>query len=182
MVPDRDDPKVETPFIISFPPKYTTRSPFGRATRPMLAFSMETREVVFLKDYWRADVDGMMKEGKIYALLESKGVPNIAPFGKGNDVRDHISLTHTLTDKKWACWSRVMVLLRQYRMSLDVVARHLISFKSSREFVSAIADAMTGKPSFADSDRITNFLLPQHTNMPISPLMSFIVTSVQVTS
>jgi hypothetical protein len=32
MVPDRDDPEVETPFIISFPPKYTTRSPFGRAT------------------------------------------------------------------------------------------------------------------------------------------------------
>jgi hypothetical protein len=28
-VPDRDDPKVETPFIISFPPKYTSRSSFG---------------------------------------------------------------------------------------------------------------------------------------------------------
>jgi hypothetical protein len=55
----------------------------------MLVFNMETREIVFLKDYWRADVDGMMKEGKIYSLLESKGVPNIAPFGKGNDVRDH---------------------------------------------------------------------------------------------
>jgi hypothetical protein len=41
-------------------------------------------------------VDEMMKEGKIYALLESEGVPNIAPFGKGNDVRDHMSLTHTL--------------------------------------------------------------------------------------
>jgi hypothetical protein len=160
MVPNRDDPKVETPFIISFPPKYTAHSPFGRATRPMLAFSMETREVVFLKDYWRVDVDGMMKEGKIYALLESKGVPNIAPFGKGNDVRDHMSLTHTLRDEEWACWSRVMVLFRQYRMSLDVVARHLISFKCSREFVSAIADTMTGKPSFADSDRITNISLP----------------------
>jgi hypothetical protein len=122
----------------------------------------------------------MMIEGKIYALLESKGVPNIAPFGKGNDVRDHMSLTHTLRDEKWACWSRVMVLLRQYRMSLDVVARHLILFKCSREFVSAIANTMMGKPSFADSDRITNFSLPQHIKMPISTLMSFIVTSVRV--
>jgi len=182
MVPDRDDPKVETPFIISFPPKYTARSPFGRATRPMLAFSMETREVVFLKDYWRADVDGMMKEGKIYALLESKGVPNIAPFGKGNDVRHHATLTHTLRNENWACWSRDMVPLSQYRMSLDVVALLLTSFKSSREFVSAIADAMTGKTSFADSDLNTNLSLPQHTNMPISTLMSFIVTSVQITS
>ena len=182
MVPDRDDPKVETPFIISFPPKYTARSPFGRATRPMLAFSMEMREVVFLKDYWRADLDGMQKEGEIYALLESKGVPNIPPFGKGNDVRHRTTLTHTLRNEKWACWSRVMVLLSQYRMSLDIVARHLTSFNSSREFVSAISDAMTGKTSFADSDCRTNFSPPQHINMPISTLMSFIVTSAQVIS
>ena len=182
MVPDRDDPKVETPFIISYPPKYTARSPFGRATRPMLAFNMETKEIVFLKDYWRADIDGMEKEGEIYALLESKGVPNIAPFGKGNDVRHHTTLTHTLKNEKWACWSGDMVPLGQYRMSLDVVARLLTSFKSSREFVSAIADAMTGKTPCADSDRKTHFLLPQHINMPISTLMSFIVTSARVIS
>jgi hypothetical protein len=182
MVPDRHDSKVETPFIISFPPKYTSRSPFGRATRPMLAFNMETKETVFLKDYWRADVDGMEKEGDIYALLESKGVPNIAPFGKGNDVRYHMTLTHSLRNEKWACWSRDMVPLSQYRMSLDVVARLLIWFNSSQEFVSAIADAMTGKTSFADSDRNTDFSLLQHINMPISTLMSFIVTSARVIS
>jgi hypothetical protein len=146
----------------------------------MWAFNMETREMVFLKDYWRADVDGMEKEGKIYALLESNRVPNIAPFGKGNDVRHRTTLTHTLRNEKWACWSRVMVLLSQYRMSLDIVARHLTSFNSSREFVSAIADAMTGKTSFADSDR--NFSPPQHINMPISTPMSFIVTSARVIS
>ena len=182
MVPDRDDPEVETPFIISFPPKYTARSPFGRATRPMLAFNMETKEIVFLKDYWRADVDGMEKEGEIYALLEAKYVPNIAPFGKGNDVRHHRTLMPTLRNEKWACWSGDIVPLGQYRMSLNVVARLLTSFTSSREFVSAIADAMTGKTSFADSDRNTNFLLPQHINMPISMLLSFIVTSARVTS
>lgn len=51
MVPDRDDPMVETPFIISSP-RYTAR---GRATRSMLAFDMESTEIVFLKDYLRAD-------------------------------------------------------------------------------------------------------------------------------
>jgi hypothetical protein len=182
MVPDRDDPEVETPFIISFPPKYTARSPFGRATRPMLAFNMEMREIDFLKDYWRADVDGMEKEGKIYTLLEAKGVPNIAPFGKGNNVRHHTTLMHTMRNEEWACSSRAMVLLSQYRMSLDVVARLLTLFKSSQEFVSAIADAMTGKTSFADSDRKTNFSFPQYINMPISMLMSFIATSAPVTS
>ena len=92
---------------------------------------MEAREIVFLKDYWRADVDGMKREGEIHGRLESKHVPNIAPFGKQNDVHDHMTLTHTLRNEKRACRSRKMVLLRQYRMSLDVIAQHLTSFKSS---------------------------------------------------
>ena len=141
MVPDRDHPKVETPFIISFPPKYTIRT----STRPTLVFNMETKYIVFLKDYWRADVDCMEKDSEIYVLLESKGVSNITPFGKGNDVRHHTTLMHTLRNEKCAYWSGDMVPLSQYRMSLDVIARLLTSFKSSREFVGAIADAMTGK-------------------------------------
>jgi Fungal protein kinase len=102
MVPERSDPKIEKPFILSYPPIYTTRSPFGRATRAMLAFDMEGGTIVFLKDYWRPDVDGMQKEGEIYVLLESKGVPNIAPFGKGNDLRDYltVTLTHTGTKRR----------------------------------------------------------------------------------
>jgi hypothetical protein len=65
----------------------------------MLVFKTEMREIVFLKDYWRADVDSMKKEGEIYMLLKSKGVPNIVPFGKGNDVCYHKTLTHT-TEKQ----------------------------------------------------------------------------------
>jgi len=182
MVPDRGDLSVKTRFIISFPPKYTARSPFGRATRPMLAFDVEAGEIVFLKDYWRADVDGMKKEGEIYERLESNRVPNIAPFGKGNNVHDHATLTHTLRNEKWACRSREMVPLRHYRMSLDVVARPLTSFSSSWEFVSAIADAMEGKTSLVESDRMTNFLLAQPINTPISSLVFFIVTSARAIS
>ena len=156
IVPDRNKPEDEKRFVVSFPQKYTARSPFGRATRPMLAFDMEKGTIVFLKDYWRADVNGMEKEGEIYAILESKDVPNIPPFGKGNDVRDHTTLTQTLRGEEWACWSKDMVPLRHYRMSLDVVARHLTSFRSSHEFVSAIADAMEGKTSFADFTHMTN--------------------------
>ena len=182
MVPDRDNPKMEKKFIITFPPKYTARSPFGRATRPMLALDLEAGEIVFLKDYWRADVDGMKKEGEIYAQLESNRVPNIPPFGKGNDVRDHTTLTHTLRNEKWACRSREMVLLRHYRMSLDVVARPLIVFKSSREFVGAITDAMEGKTYCANFTHMTDSSVPQRISVPTSVLAFFIVTSVRVTS
>jgi hypothetical protein len=54
--------------------------------------------------------------------------------------------------------------------------------RSAFDFVSAIADAMTDKTSFADSDRPTNFSLSQHINLPILTLMSFIVASAWVTS
>jgi hypothetical protein len=83
-------------------------------------------------------------------------VPNIAPCGKRNDVRDHTTLTHMLRNEKWACWSREMVLLRHYRMTLDVVARPLTSFSSSHEFVSAIADAMDGKTYFVNFAHMIN--------------------------
>jgi hypothetical protein len=59
-------------------------------------------------------VDGIEKEGEIYALLESKGVLTIAPFGKGNDVRDHMTLMHTLRDEEWACWSREMMIVKHH--------------------------------------------------------------------
>jgi hypothetical protein len=52
----------------------------------MLTFDLEAESLVFLKDYWRADMDGMEKKGDIYTILESHRVPNIAPFGKGNDL------------------------------------------------------------------------------------------------
>jgi hypothetical protein len=145
LVPECDEPEVEKGFVVSFPPNYMARSPFGRATLPMLAFGMEAEKIVFSKDYWRADVDGMEKEGRTYVLLELNCVPNIAPFGKWNDVCDHSTLMHTLRDKQWACWSRDMVCLRHYWMSLAIVIRPLASFCSSWEFVSAIAGAMQGK-------------------------------------
>ena len=53
----------------------------------MLAVDIEMGGIVFLKDYWRADVDGTEKKGEIYALLESHLVPNISLFGRGNDTR-----------------------------------------------------------------------------------------------
>lgn len=150
--PGRDDD--ERDFVVSFPPNYMARLPFGRGTRPMLAFDMKDKKVVFLKDYWRAE--GVDNEGEIYRRLEESQVKNIPSFGWGNDVGEHKTLTDTLKKSKWAQCSKEMVSFTHYRMTLDVVGRPLTSFRSSREFVSAIADAIEGKTSFVDFIHATN--------------------------
>jgi hypothetical protein len=132
-------------YYIAPSPKYTSRSPFGRATRAFSAYDLRSNRVVFLKDYWRIAEPGMEKEGDIYAQLEEHNVPHIAPFDRGDDVLDHITIAQTLTKEPWACLMKKIPHYKHYRMTLNLVGRDITSFKSSWEFVNAIADAMEGQ-------------------------------------
>ena len=157
LIPDRDDPSKKSGFLISYPPKYTSRSPFGRATRPMLAFDVEASRIVFVKDYWRPV--GSDKEGNIYRILVEHKVPHIATFEKGNDVVGNITITDQLRMESWACPTADMAALQNYRMSLKQVGRRLSRFKSFYEFVCSIAHAMEGKEAHY---MITFFTLNTH--------------------
>lgn len=144
LISDRDNASRESEFLISYPPKYPSDSPFGRA------YDLKQSRFVSVKDYWRPV--GSDKEGDIYKILVENNVPHIAPFGKGNDVRDNVTVTDQLRNEEWACSAGEMVPLCNYRMSLDEVGRRLNEFKSSREFVgAAVADAMEGKVLIASS-------------------------------
>ena len=105
---------------------------------------------------------------------------------KGNDVRNHATVTDVLKVEdatgEWALRSKEMTSYRHYRMTLDVVAHPLTSFRFSREFVRAIADAMEGETSFGDVTHVTNSRLSHHMIMPTSMSESFIVTSAWVIS
>ena len=61
------------------------RSPTGRATRGFVAMSKDTGRLVFLKDSWRPDIQGMMGEAHWFGKLE--GARNISAFLHGSDVR-----------------------------------------------------------------------------------------------
>lgn len=129
----------------------------------MLAFDLETKEIVFMKDYWRPDVADIEKEGDIYGILRAHNVPNIAPFGTGNDVRNHVTRTQEFVNKYWVRRRRApgreaiaLTPLRQYRMTLLVIGEPLIDFKSSKQFVAAIADAMKGKNSLTFRSKCFN--------------------------
>jgi hypothetical protein len=150
MVPDIYDPTVAQAFIIPLPLEHQPCLPFLRATRPTLA--LKTKKLV-LKVFWRPDVAGGDSEGDIYAILPSHGVPQITPLGTGNDVREHVTRTQEFANNTdWPQPGRDAVALtplRQYRMTLPITSKSLTDFKSSKAFVSAIADAMKGKNSSA---------------------------------
>lgn len=112
----------------------------------MLAFNLKIKKLVFLKDYWRPDADDIEKEGEIYRDLEDHQVPHIVPFGMGNDVRDHKTVTQAPNNEyiEGIIPTPQQTCLIHYRITLNVVGKALHNFESSREFVSAIADAMEG--------------------------------------
>ena len=63
---------------------WPARSPIGRATRFFVAWSKTTNELVFLKDSWRPNVEGM--EGEAHWFKELEGARNISAFLHGSDV------------------------------------------------------------------------------------------------
>jgi hypothetical protein len=52
----------------------------GWSTWVFAVYGLDTENVVFLKDTWRIDIDGIDKEGTIYKILHNANVPHIALF------------------------------------------------------------------------------------------------------
>ncbi|KAF9485119.1 hypothetical protein BDN70DRAFT_792271, partial [Pholiota conissans] len=116
-------------------------------TRPTLAYDPIGKRLVFMKDYWRPKDNH--KEGDIYAHLRNHGVRHIAPFGAGNDVRDHATVTAKFAKEEWSCIPSpandvkpIIPELVQYRMILLVLGRTLNEYDCTKQFVGAVRDAM----------------------------------------
>ncbi|KIM44449.1 hypothetical protein M413DRAFT_353590 [Hebeloma cylindrosporum] len=154
-ISDRETEVIQHSHLISYPPPYQRISPFGRITRTLHAFDEETKEFVFVKDYWRVMADGMAKESDIYKELEKHKVPNIAPFGNGNDVMCEawsvpskklllklVKTRHENGTEDKIQKHKTLEQWRLFRMSLRVIGDGLETFKSTKQLVGAIADAM----------------------------------------
>ena len=87
----------------------------------------------------------MEKEGDIYEELKKHGVRHIAHFDCGGDVSNYYTLAHTLKQEDWGRKKINISCYRPYRMVLSTIFRDLLSFRSSQEYVKAMADAMEGE-------------------------------------
>ena len=120
--------------------------PVGRWTRVSIAYDVQRRKRVFLKDSWRVMLEGSAPEGEIYARLHKHSVPNIPSCSQagyiGNELY-HASRTHEF-DTECGHSAHVMPY-RHYRLVLDTIGRPLETFNRSHELVKAVYDALLGE-------------------------------------
>ncbi|KAA1467249.1 hypothetical protein DENSPDRAFT_832253 [Dentipellis sp. KUC8613] len=128
-------------FLIAAPAEYRVVVT-GRASFGYVALDLQRKKKVWLKDSWRINVDGMEKEYQIYVKLRDRGVRNIATLVCGGDVGVQKTLTQDYADKPWRYGKVELLLHRHYRLVLDTVGRSLKSFRSTKEMVDAVFDAL----------------------------------------
>ncbi|KAI0332152.1 hypothetical protein GY45DRAFT_1221892, partial [Cubamyces sp. BRFM 1775] len=147
--PVRTHSAVSTRFFLVGRPLFRSHSVTGRATRGFAAYDVVRGTIVFIKDYWRANLPEHLPEFDVYLALSGdrhnpcKFIPTLLG---GGDVRvDRRSgVQETLSGKLAtpALPDRVHV-----RLVMKEVCRRLQSFSDWRELVSVVRDALRAHQS-----------------------------------
>ena len=100
------------------PLEYTPQPLLGRCTRKLSAMYLKINSVRLLKDTWRVDEEGEVKEGDILRGIDELGVIKLIRAG---DVLDHRTITQSLANEPWACKVKDggLVAHRHYRLLLE---------------------------------------------------------------
>ena len=130
------------------PPVARPYTPPGRATRTSIAYDIQRDCIVFFKDSWRVACNGILKEGDVYAILNSKNVRNIPRCSASGDVRKdtyHSTYTSHYADATWALKSTLeFTPHRHHRLILDAIGDKLETFRCSKDMVRAVLAALNG--------------------------------------
>lgn len=117
-------------------------TPTGRGTKGYVAFDLEDKKFVFLKDCWRVVHKKVEPEMSIYAHLRKSEVPNIPTVLYGGDVYSLSSNarqeTRTQTELDGFCG------YIHTRLVMKEIGRPLSEYQNSHELVVATRDALKG--------------------------------------
>lgn len=142
---DSSQPPPSRQFLIG---KYlsASHSLTGRATRGYIAFDIEKERLVFLKDYWRPDADGVHPELDVYARLKQNNVRFVATAIGGGDVggsRAQLTGTQELIPEPKRPKARI-----HYRVLLEQVGQPLEKYYNSYFMLAFVAHALIGMGYF----------------------------------
>ena len=123
--------------------------PTGRWTRTSIAYDVQRKQRVLVKDSWRIVIDGIKPEGVVYDMLHKNQVPNVplCSLASDIDVRDrlHSSLTDEFVGKYTEYNPPHFTTHRHYRLVLDTISQKLQEFQTSKQMVKAVRAAVHGK-------------------------------------
>ena len=143
----------KTRYYIVGRPTMVVKSPTGRATRGFVAMCMETKRLVFLKDSWRPDVEGIKAEDYWHGILRAERAKHIGAFSHGSDVygtkkliRCHDKKQRTLSNLYAEEYggSETMMGYIHYRVVQSELYIPLEMFKSSKHLTSVMLDIALG--------------------------------------
>ena len=126
---------------------FATNSPTGRGTKCYIAYDLSRDRLVFLKDYWRPDVDSATPEGEVLRELRTDGVEYVPTPLAAGDVRSGEDAQRTRTqdyvDRDERTQRRFAVLIH-YRLVVKEICRPLEDHEDPLTLVSAVSDAFEG--------------------------------------
>ena len=148
-IPDHSSPSCQPSRYIVESPCSRPDIPAGRWTQTSIAYDVERKKRVLLKDSWRVLLDDISPEGEIYSHLHSQSVPYIPHCYRAGDISNelyHTSRTHEFNPEPGLPYhSPHLVPHRHYRLVLDTIGRPLETFSRSWELVNTVYDALRGE-------------------------------------
>lgn len=121
-------------------PRSSSQRLIGRSTRGYVAFDLDSKRLVFLKDYWRPGREGVRTELDVYGKLKKHEVPYIAtPIGGGDvisDMEPQSTITHLFV--------KGVGRLRHYRFAVQQVGRPIEDYETPRDMVMVLSQALSG--------------------------------------
>lgn len=127
----------------------------GRATRAYIAYDVQARRLVFLKDTWRVVDPRLPVESKMYRELQRHSIPHVPQMLHGGDVRDegrrpHATVTdiYSVTKAFWRITDGTHDSLIHHRI-VQNIAFPLESVVNEREFLQVLHDVSLGESSSA---------------------------------
>ncbi|KAG9223421.1 hypothetical protein CCMSSC00406_0007608 [Pleurotus cornucopiae] len=126
-------------------------SPFGRMTRNRVVVLLEPEpQVMYFKDFWREDSEYAEPEAEVYRLISGdKDLSKcryLANMHAGGDLKANNRAINTIghTHRTFGVGGEKLKLrpLTAHFIVLETVGRHLRLFRTARDLVSCIADAM----------------------------------------
>lgn len=150
-----EGPITRTKMFLVRKPFWHTTMPTGRGTRVYVAWDLEDKRLVSVKDSWRVEFGSSDPEGDIYEEFDAvdddwkEFLPTVIGAG---DVPDEESpdgkqrtATQTLEQESRKRHSVAHLRTHVHHRVVQELAFPLISFTHSRELVQGIRDAMFGK-------------------------------------